>query len=52
VAAIPLTSCGAITYALVLVDTHAHYMREEDYPIGFSRDVAHEILAHVGEGWG
>jgi class 3 adenylate cyclase len=38
--------------ALVLVNTYAHYMREDDYPWGFPDDELDERVAVVKERWG
>ena len=37
---------------MILIDTHAHYIREEGYPIGFSAGEAEQILADMDESWG
>jgi class 3 adenylate cyclase len=38
--------------ALVLVNTYAHYLREDDYPWGFPREDLDEQVAVVKEIWG
>jgi class 3 adenylate cyclase len=38
--------------ALVLINTHAHYMREDDYPLGLPSDTLEPYLAPVRESWG
>jgi class 3 adenylate cyclase len=38
--------------ALVLVNTYAHYVREDDYPFGFARERLDRVLADVRERWG
>jgi class 3 adenylate cyclase len=38
--------------ALILVDTYAHYVREDDYPFGFPRASLDRMQASVSEGWG
>jgi class 3 adenylate cyclase len=38
--------------ALVLIDTFAHYMREDDYPWGLSREALDRYTASTNETWG
>jgi class 3 adenylate cyclase len=38
--------------ALVLIDTHSHYMREGDYPVGWSKEAFERWAVHVRENWG
>lgn len=38
--------------ALVLINTHPHYMRDAEYPVGFSRESLEQYLAWVAERWG
>jgi class 3 adenylate cyclase len=38
--------------ALVLIDSFAHYVREPDYPVGFSRESFRRYLAWLSEQWG
>jgi class 3 adenylate cyclase len=38
--------------ALVLVDTWAHYVREDDYPWGVPRESLDRVLAVFRQGWG
>jgi class 3 adenylate cyclase/pimeloyl-ACP methyl ester carboxylesterase len=38
--------------ALVLLNSYAHFVREEDYPWGFSRQDLEEHVAAINEGWG
>jgi class 3 adenylate cyclase len=38
--------------ALVLIDTFAHYVREDDYPWGLSADALDRLTASSGETWG
>jgi class 3 adenylate cyclase len=38
--------------ALILVNTYAHYLREDDYPVGFRPESLDRLLASVGEWWG
>jgi class 3 adenylate cyclase len=38
--------------ALILVNTHAHYVRENDYPWGFTRQDLQAALGAVKESWG
>jgi class 3 adenylate cyclase len=38
--------------ALVLLDSYAHYLREEDYPWGFPRQNVEQYVAAVQESWG
>ena len=38
--------------ALVLIDTHAHYVREADYPWGLSPDALNRYTASTTERWG
>jgi class 3 adenylate cyclase/pimeloyl-ACP methyl ester carboxylesterase len=38
--------------ALVLLNSYAHFLREEDYPWGFSRQDLEEHVAAINEGWG
>jgi class 3 adenylate cyclase len=38
--------------SLVLVDTHAHYMREGDYPVGWSQEAFERWAVRVRENWG
>jgi class 3 adenylate cyclase len=38
--------------ALVLVDTYAHYVREDDYPWGFTPEELDALVAGVRERWG
>jgi class 3 adenylate cyclase len=39
------------TGALVMIDSCAHYVREDDYPWGFPRDRLHEIAAYIERSW-
>jgi pimeloyl-ACP methyl ester carboxylesterase len=56
-----LTGTWAVSYAaahpervkaLVLIDTHAHYVREVDYPLGFPLDALESLIRALGEQWG
>jgi pimeloyl-ACP methyl ester carboxylesterase len=38
--------------ALVLVNSYAHYVRENDYPCGIPPEAVDEFVATVREGWG
>jgi pimeloyl-ACP methyl ester carboxylesterase len=38
--------------ALVLVNTHAHYVREDDYPWGFPPDSLDRFVVAIRESWG
>jgi class 3 adenylate cyclase len=38
--------------ALVLVNSYAHYVREDDYPWGFPPDSLHRLLDAIRESWG
>ncbi|HEX3795830.1 MAG TPA: adenylate/guanylate cyclase domain-containing protein [Acidimicrobiales bacterium] len=38
--------------ALVLIDSYAHYVQEEGYPWGLSRDTLDQHVAAVREAWG
>jgi class 3 adenylate cyclase len=38
--------------ALVLVNSYAHYLREDDYPWGLHRDSVDHVVALVRETWG
>jgi class 3 adenylate cyclase len=38
--------------ALVLFNTHAHYVREDDYPWGFPRESLDRLEALIRESWG
>jgi pimeloyl-ACP methyl ester carboxylesterase len=38
--------------ALILFNTHAHYLREDDYPFGFPPESLDRMLASVRESWG
>jgi len=38
--------------SLVLIDTHAHYMREDDYPVGWPQDTFERWVGIVRENWG
>jgi class 3 adenylate cyclase len=38
--------------ALILVDTYAHYVREDDYPFGFPPEFLDRMLASISERWG
>jgi class 3 adenylate cyclase/pimeloyl-ACP methyl ester carboxylesterase len=38
--------------ALVLIDTFAHYVREDDYPWGFPRERLDDVSAFIEKSWG
>ncbi len=38
--------------ALVLIDTYAHYVREDDYPWGFPRERLDDVTAFIEGSWG
>jgi class 3 adenylate cyclase/pimeloyl-ACP methyl ester carboxylesterase len=38
--------------ALVLFNSYAHYVREDDYPWGFSREEVEELVAATKQRWG
>ena len=38
--------------ALILINTFAHYVREDDYPWGLSRDALEQYAAAQGKEWG
>jgi class 3 adenylate cyclase/pimeloyl-ACP methyl ester carboxylesterase len=38
--------------ALILVNSYAHYVREDDYPFGYPRERLERMLATVDEWWG
>lgn len=38
--------------ALVLIATYAHYLQEDDYPVGLSRDALDRVCATTAETWG
>jgi class 3 adenylate cyclase len=38
--------------SLVLINSFAHYVREDDYPLGVSRQDLDRLVAVVKEGWG
>jgi class 3 adenylate cyclase/pimeloyl-ACP methyl ester carboxylesterase len=38
--------------ALVLVNSYAHYVREEDYPCGFPREDLDRLVVFIQETWG
>jgi class 3 adenylate cyclase len=40
------------TSALILANTAAKYVADDDYPIGFSAEVGEAILAQFDQGWG
>jgi class 3 adenylate cyclase/pimeloyl-ACP methyl ester carboxylesterase len=38
--------------ALILIDTYAHYVREDDYPWGFPREHLDDVTAFIEGSWG
>jgi class 3 adenylate cyclase len=38
--------------ALILIDTFAHYVREDDYPWGFPRERLDDVTAFIERSWG
>jgi class 3 adenylate cyclase/pimeloyl-ACP methyl ester carboxylesterase len=38
--------------ALILIDTYAHYVREDDYPWGFPRERLDDVTAFLEQSWG